>query len=204
MPTAAVGPRGRPRSVASDRAILDAARALLREGPLSSLTMEKVAARAGVAKTTLYRRWATKEQLALAVLGEMARRQIPVPDTGNTRAELIYAVVDTAQTMQRTIAGRTIRGLVPGLADDPQLARDFVSTLVDLRRREMTRIAERGVARGDLDPATPLELLSDLLIAPLFWRLLLTGETLDEAVAQRLVDAALHGLAARPDRDPAA
>lgn len=106
--------------------------------------------------------------------------------------------------MQRTIAGRTIRGLVPGLADDPQLAEDFVSTLVDLRRREMTRVAQRGVTRGDLDPATPLELISELLIAPLFWRLLLTGESLDEPVAQRLVDAALHGLAARHDRVPGA
>ncbi len=190
--------RGRPRSAASDRAILDAARALLEEGPLSALTMEGVAARAGVAKTTLYRRWQTKEQLALAVLGEMAHRQVPVPDLGDTRAELIHALTDTARTMQRTIAGSTIRGLVPALATDTQLSADFVATLVDLRRSEMSRVVERGVARGDLDPNGPLELISDLLIGPLFWRLLLTGEPLDDTVARRLVEATLNGLAARP------
>lgn len=160
--------------------------------------MEKVAARAGVAKTTLYRRWRTKEQLALAVLGEMAQRQVPVPDLGDTRAELVHALTDTARTMHETIAGRTIRGLVPALGNDPELAHAFITTLVDLRRREMRRVTDRGLARGDLDPAAPLELISDLLIGPLFWRLLLTGEPLRSDIAQQLVDAVLHGLATDP------
>jgi AcrR family transcriptional regulator len=194
--------RGRPRSAASDRAILDAARVLLDEGPLGDLTMEKVAARAGVAKTTLYRRWRTKEQLALAVLGEMARRQVPVPDLGDTRAEFVHAVADTARTMDGTIAGRTIRGLVPALGTDRELAAAFVGTLVELRRTAMRSVVDRGLARGDLNPDAPLELVSDLLIGPLLWRLLLTGERLDVATAERLVDAALHGLAADP-RPPA-
>ena len=187
---------GRPRSARSDRAILDAARDLLAAGPVSALTMEAVAERAGVAKTTLYRRWRSKEALALAVLGEMAAEQVPVPDLGNTRAELVHAVRDTAETMTGTIAGRTIRGLVPALADDPELAEQFRATLVALRRREMARVAERGVERGDLRPGPRLALLGELLAGPLFWRLLMTGDPLDGHFAEELVDAVLHGLAA--------
>ena len=187
---------GRPRSARSDRAILDAARGLLAAGPVSALTMEAVADRAGVAKTTLYRRWRSKEALALAVLAEMAAEQVPVPDLGDTRAELVHAVRDTAETMTRTIAGRTIRGLLPALGDDPELAEQFRTTLVGLRRREMARVAERGVARGDLRPGPQLALLGELLAGPLFWRLLMTGDPLDGDFAEGLVDAVLGGLAA--------
>lgn len=190
-------PPGRPRSTRSDRAILDAAHGLLDEGSLATLTMEQVAARAGVAKTTLYRRWRSKETLALAVLGEMAREQVPVPDLGDTRRELVHAVRDTAETMVGTIAGRTIRGLVPALGEDPAFAEEFRSTLVALRRREMAGVVERGLARGDLRGDAPLDLVGELLIGPMFWRLLMTGEPLDGDFPERLVDGVLAGLEAR-------
>jgi len=188
-------PPGRPRSASSDRAILDAARRLLAAGSLSGLTMEAVASEAKVAKTTLYRRWRSKESLALSVLGEMAADQIPVPDLGDTRAELVHAVLDTARTMTGTIAGKTIRGLIPALADDEQLAAEFRNTLVALRRREMARVVERGLARGDLRAGPQLALIGELLIGPLFWRLLMTGDPLDEDFAETLVDGVLLGLA---------
>lgn len=187
-------PPGRPRSSRSDRAILDAARRLLESMPLSALTMEAVATEAKVAKTTLYRRWSSKESLALAVLAEMAARQVPVPELDTTRAELRHALLDTARTMTGTIAGRTIRGLVPALGDDPRLAEEFERKLVALRRQEMRRVVERGVERGDLRPGPQLALIADLLVGPLFWRLLMTGEPLDEAFATDLVDAVLGGL----------
>jgi AcrR family transcriptional regulator len=155
-------------------------------------------ARANVAKTTLYRRWPSKERLALAVLGETARDQVPIPDLGDTRAELVHALSDTAATMQHTIAGRTIRGLVPALGDDPALAAEFHATLVTLCRRELARVVERGLARGDFDSDAPLDLLAELLIGPLFWRLLLTGDPLDDRFAERLVDGVLAGLGATP------
>lgn len=163
---------------------------------MTALTMEAVAARAGVAKTTLYRRWRSKESLALAVLGEMAAEQVPVPDLGDTRAELVHAVCDTAQTMTGTIAGRTIRGLVAALGDDPELAGEFRTTLVALRRREMARVVERGLARGQLRPGPHLSLIGELLVGPLFWRLLMTGDPLDDAFAEQLVDTVLAGLGA--------
>ena len=191
-----IRPPGRPRSSRSDRAILDAARRLLEAGSLATLTMEAVAAEAKVAKTTLYRRWRSKELLALAVLGEMARDQVPVPDLGDTRAELVHAVLDTARTMTATIAGRTIRGLIPALAEDVELADEFRRTLVALRRREMARVVERGLVRGDLRPGPHLALVGELLVGPLFWRLLMTGDPLDERFADTLVESVLAGLGA--------
>ena len=164
--------------------------------------MEAVAAEANVAKTTLYRRWRSKESLALAVLGEMAQHQVPVPDLGATRAELVHAVLDTANTMTGTIAGRTIRGLVAAFGDDLQLADEFRDTLVALRRREMARIVERGLARGDLRPGPQLALIGELLIGPLFWRLLMTGDPLDAHFAEQLVDSVLGGLGAERRPNP--
>ena len=195
-PASTARARGRPRSARTDRAILDAARRLLEAGPVAALTMEAVAAEANVAKTTLYRRYRSKDSLALAVLGEMAGRQVPVPDLGDTRRELVHAVHDTARAMTTTIAGRTIRGLVAALGDDPQLAQEFRETLVALRRREMARVVERGVARGDLPDSPRLALIGELLVGPLFWRLLMTGDPLDEQFAADLVDAVLGGLGA--------
>lgn len=191
---------GRPRDPRSDAAILDAARALLEERSLATLTMEAVAARAGVAKTTLYRRYRSREELALAVLAQMAGDQVPVPDLGDTRAELVHAVADTARTMTDTVAGRTIRSLVAALGDDDELAHAFRERLVRLRREELRRVVERGVERGDLRDGPQLALVSELIVGPLFWRLLMTGDALDDAFAAELVDAVLAGLGTR---DPA-
>ena len=119
-----------------------------------------------------------------------------MPDLGDTRAELVHALRDTARTMTTTIAGRTIRGLVPALGEDPAFAEAFRSTLVGRRRREMAKVVERGLARGDLRPDAPLDLIGELLVGPLFWRLLLTGEPLEDPFADRLVDGVLDGLAA--------
>src|SRR5271169_362407 len=84
-----------PRGARSDKAILDATRELLAEGGVRKLTVEGVAARSGVAKTTIYRRWRGKHELALAVLIDMVEQVVATPDLGDTRAELV-SFVDAA------------------------------------------------------------------------------------------------------------
>lgn len=92
QPLEAARQGGRPRSERSEQAILHATRDLLAEIGVRGLTVEAVAARAGVAKTTVYRRWRSKEDLALSVLIDMAQRMMPVPDLGDTRRELVALV----------------------------------------------------------------------------------------------------------------
>ena len=107
------------RSARSDKAILDATRELLAEGGVRDLTVEGVAARAGVAKTTIYRRWRGKHELALAVLIDMVEQVVATPDLGDTRAELVSFVDAAVTILGSTIMGRVMQGLVSDLASDP-------------------------------------------------------------------------------------
>ena len=189
---------GRQRSLETEQTILQATRELLVECGVQGLTIEKVAARAGVAKTTIYRRWRDKDELALAVVLDMVEQVVKLPELGETRAELL-AFVDAAVTvLGSTLMGRVMQGLVSDLATDPELAQAFRDRVVSVRNAEVERLVERGIARGDLRPDTNPETAHELLIGPVYYRLLLTGEPLNRAFAKRNVDAVLRAFAPDP------
>ena len=180
----------------ADKAILDATRELLAEAGVRKLTVESVAARSGVAKTTIYRRWRGKNELALAVLIDMVETVVATPDLDDTREELV-AFVDAAVTiLGSTLMGRVMQGLVSDLATDEELARAFQERVVAMRIAEVRRLVERGVARGDLRPDADYELAHELLFGPVYYRLLLSGAPLDGSLAERIVDAVLPAFAA--------
>jgi AcrR family transcriptional regulator len=189
-------PGGRPRSDRAHRAILDAARALLIEAGFANLHLEHVAARAGVSKATIYRRWASKEALALALLSELAAPHIAIEDTGATRGELLAAVTNAMGALTDTPFGPVIRALLSQIATDASLGDPFRTTVVGARRLEVARVIARGVARGDLRPDVDVDLATELLVGPVYFRLMFGGElTLD--FAERVVDAVLQGYAVR-------
>jgi AcrR family transcriptional regulator len=172
-------------------AILDATRELLAEGGVHGLTVEGVAARAGVAKTTIYRRWRSKDELAFAVLIDMVEQFVATPDLGDTRDELVAFVAAAVRILGGTLMGRVMQGLVSDLAADPELARAFRERVVAARIAEVRRLALRGIERGDLRAETDLELLHELLFGPIYYRLLLSGAPLEDGLAERVVDAVL-------------
>ncbi len=194
------GPAGSTLQVASGRsarahtAILDATRELLAKGGVRELTVEGVAARAGVAKTTIYRRWRSKDELALAVLIDMVQSVVAVPELGDTRAELTTLVKRAVRVLGKTLMGTVMQGLVPELSTDSDLAVAFRREVVSLRLAEVKRLIERGITRGDIRPDVDVELTHELLFGPVYYRLFLTGDPLDDRLAQRIVDAVLPGL----------
>src|SRR3954451_90147 len=135
-------PSAKPKS-RTETAILDATRELLAESGVHGLTMEGVAARAGVAKTTVYRRWRSKDELALAVLIDMVEQVAAVPEQDDTRAELVAFVDGAVRILGSTLMGRVMQGLVSELAASPELARSFQERVVALRIGEVRRIVER-------------------------------------------------------------
>ncbi len=139
-----------PRGARSDKAILDATRELLAEGGVRKLTVEGVAARSGVAKTTIYRRWRGKNELALAVLIDMVEQVVATPDLDDTRAELVSFVDAAVRILESTLMGRVMQGLVSDLAADPALATAFQERVVTMRIAEADRLLARGIERGDL------------------------------------------------------
>lgn len=190
--------RGRPRSERKRRAILDATRELLIEVGYPDLHLEHVAARAGVGKATIYRRWRSKEALVAELLDQLASPHIAVPDTGETRGELLAGVTNPMHALTRTDFGPVMRALLGQIAANPTIGDPFRDTVVRARRDEIARVVRRGVDRGDLRTDADVDLATELLVGPVYFRLIFGG-ALDDELAEKIVDAFLDGYAARPE-----
>ena len=190
-----------PRVERSRQAILEATLQLLaRDGDVGSLTVEAVAARSGVAKTTIYRRWRDKWELALdAVMIDMLPRLDEPVDVGDTRKELLTVINSVVKTLATPPYGQAMQALVSQIATDPDLARVYREQVVEPRHAELTPVIKRGIARGDLRPDTDVRLIHELLVGPIFYRLLFSGAPLDRNLGRRIVDAILAGFAPRID-----
>jgi AcrR family transcriptional regulator len=164
----------------------------LSEVGFSNLRLEHVAARAGVGKATIYRRWASKEALAQHLLAELAAPHIAVEVVDDTRAELLEAVVNPMRAVTETSFGPVIRALLSQIAVNPRLGDPFRATVVQARRDEIARVIARGVARGDLRADADPGIATELLVGPVYFRLMFGGE-LDVAFAERIVDAFVRG-----------
>jgi len=173
--------------------VLAAAFEELAENGAGAATIAGVARRSGVHETTIYRRWGTKDKLFVEALLTRSAEEIPTPDTGSIRDDLLVVVraVIAYVTSPVGLAALHVASLI---ADDHQDARQafWAGRLNALRP-----VVERGIAREELRPDTDAGLLLEALIAPLHGRLLLTGETVDEQLGERIVDLVLEGAVRR-------
>jgi AcrR family transcriptional regulator len=192
--------RGRPRSEQAERAILDATLRLLDETrSVTALTIEAVAQQAGVGKATIYRRWPNKEALVIAAV-EAAER--PPPDV--TGLPVREALVTLVEVMRRHALESRADGLLASILGEvkrhPELARRYHEVVVARRRDVMRGVLRRGVDSGELRDDVPVDLMMDLVSAPMLIRklVLLDAELSPELPAQ-IVDAVLAGLASREE-----
>lgn len=188
-------PPGRPRSELANQAILDAARELLVEEGFTRLRLEHVAARAGVGKATIYRRWPSKEALTLELVLGLAGPHLDIADVGDTLAELRAAVVNPLEAITTTSWGPVIRAMLSQIAGNPAIGDPFRAAVVAHRRSEIAAVVARGIARGDLRPDADPSIATELLVGPVYFRLVFGG-TLDAAFADR-VALAVHRAFAR-------
>ena len=171
------------------RSVLVAAFEELAENGVGEATIAGVARRSGVHETTIYRRWVTKEKLFVEAMLSRSAEEIPTPDTGSVRGDLV-AVVRAVIAYVTSPAGLAALHVASLTVDDHHHARQaFWTGRIDALRP----VVERGIARGELRPETDAGLFLETLIAPLHGRLLLTGETVDERLGERIVDLVLDG-----------
>ena len=192
----AARPPGRPRSDEAHRAILDATRELLIEEGFTRLRLEHVAARAGVGKSTIYRRWRSKEALTLDLVLELAAPHLEIVDVGDTRAELLSATLNSLQSIIASPFGPVIRAMLSQIAGNPIIGDPFRSSVVARRRAEIGHVIERGIARGDLRPDADATIATELLVGPVYFRLAFGG-VLDREFAERISGAVFEAFAAR-------
>ena len=196
VPQGNVRRAGRPRSEQADRAIIDAALDLFAESGPEGLCIEKVAARAGVGKATIYRRWPGKEDLLLDALSAL-RTPLPEPRGESVRDDLA-ALLDAIRA--ESADPRRVRQFALLLGEGtsyPRLLERYVETVVEPRRDLVRAVLRRGVATGELREGTSIEVAVDLLTGAVLAKPRLGQERMDRGYARRVVDELLTGLASR-------
>ncbi|BBA97017.1 putative TetR family transcriptional regulator [Actinacidiphila reveromycinica] len=201
-PAVGTAPRGRPRSAAVDRSVIDAVMRLISEGTsIGDLTMEGIARRAGVGKATLYRRWPGKEPLLLDVLATLDGPPPAGTETGDLRADLVRAVEFIRRRSLAKRESALLRTMVTQMQSNPELWRRYHDTVIAGRRRMLVGLLERGIASGEIRPelGADLELLCDMVAGPVLARATLHPDApLPPDLADRVVDTLLDGM--RPRR----
>lgn len=181
-------PGGRTARVRA--AVLAATLEELGQRGYTAMSLEGVAQRAGVHKTTVYRRWATKTNLLLDAVASLAEAEIPVPDTGSFAEDMRGFARTIAATITGQGGGAVVRGLFLGAAESIEV-RDFLHGFWASRFAQVRPIVQRAVDRGDLPPDTDPDEVIKHLGAPLYYRLLVTAEPVTAAAADRAAEAAV-------------
>ncbi|WP_093608356.1 TetR/AcrR family transcriptional regulator [Streptomyces indicus] len=194
------GRTGRPRSVEADAAILGATRDALVELGWSKLTLGDVATRAGVAKTTLYRRWAGKNELvvdAVAVLFD----ELELPDLGSLAADVEDVVLQFARLLERPETRTALMAVVSESTRDDALRARIRSSIVERQKRLVLEGRQRAQERGELPvqsddeaAARTADLIFDVVAGAVVHRSLVSAEPVDRAWAASFVRLLLNGL----------
>ncbi|WP_069170643.1 TetR/AcrR family transcriptional regulator [Streptomyces griseus] len=197
---------GRPRSVAADAAILEATRASLVDLGWSKLTMGDVAMRAGVAKTTLYRRWAGKNELvvdAVAVLFD----ELELPDLGSLEADVEAVVLQFAALLERPETKTALMAVVAEATRDEALRDRIRNSIVARQKRLVLEGRERAQKRGELPPEPDravadrtADLIFDVIAGAVVHRALVSAEPVDCVWARHFTRLLLSGLGAASGR----
>ncbi|MFD4527106.1 TetR/AcrR family transcriptional regulator [Streptomyces sp. NPDC058470] len=188
-------PRGRPRSEAVERSIIEGVMRLLEEGlPLGEVSIERVARTAGVGKATIYRRWSGKDALFVDVLRAAEPPDAELPGT-SMREDLIVIL---EQMRRRGLASRNsliLHNVYAQMKSSPKVWDAYHATVIEPRRLVAFEVLRRGQRNGELREDIDIELLNDMFVGPMLVRAILRPDAeLPENLAERIVDALLAGL----------
>ncbi|MFF8947654.1 TetR/AcrR family transcriptional regulator [Streptomyces sp. NPDC014684] len=196
---------GRPRSAAADAAILAATREALVELGWSKLALSDVALRAGVAKTTLYRRWAGKNELVVDAVAELFD-ELELPDRGSLAADIEGVVLQFAAILARPEARSGLMAVVAEATRDDALRERIRASIVDRQMRLVLEGRARAQRRGELPPepdpaesSRTVDLIFDMVAGAVVHRTLVSGKPADQAWVHGFTRVLLLGLTAQPD-----
>ena len=182
------------RTARTRAAVLDAVIAELTEHGYADASVERVAQRAGIAKTTIYRRWGGLGGLLAELMAGYAAQEIPEPDEGNLGSDLRALSRAVTAAIAQPAVGAAFASIVAAAAQDPA-AREMLSRFITARAAAMSVIVDRAAHRGEVPDGIDAAEVIKTLTAQLYFRLFVAGDPLTEAVADRA--AAIAAAAAR-------
>lgn len=187
--------RGRPRSEAVERAILEGVMKLLEDGvPLAELSIERVARTAGVGKATIYRRWSGKEELFIDVVRAAEPPDPELPGT-SLRDDLVVLLENLRQRGLASRSSALLHNAHALMKSTPRIWAAYHENVIAPRRKLVLDVLRRAQLNGELRPDIDLELANDLFVGPVLVRSVLRpGADLPEGLAEQIVDAVLAGL----------
>ena len=194
MPQTKKAPNPSRRSQRAYRAILEATGQLVARQGIAATSIDQVADRAGVGKQTIYRWWPNKAALVLEY-ARHAARPVADPDTGDVRGDLRKLAEDLCRTLGESPAGRICAELVSSAEADPEFGRAFREAFVSKRRATVVSVLERGQERGQVRADVDLQVATDMLYGPIWYRRLVGNEPLTTAFGRRLADAVADAVA---------
>lgn len=188
------GKRGRPRNLEAQKSILSASYELLLENGFQAVTVDKIADRAQVSKATIYKWWPNKASVVMDGFLHAATDRLPVPDTGTTFNDIVIHTTNLTGFLTSR-EGAIIKELLGEGQFDSGLAEAYRDRFFRPRRLEARGLLEKGVQRGELKNNLDIGTCIDLIYGPIFYRLLITGEALDDLYVESLVRSAFEGIA---------
>jgi AcrR family transcriptional regulator len=187
--------RGRPRQASAGKAIVDATLELLAERGFQAATIESIAERAGVGRNTIYRRWASKEELIVDALQELVV-ELDFQEGDDVYSLLLDWIRDFVRVFGDPLYGRILPVVLGELQRNPDFARVYSEQIVQPRYEALLEFLRAGVERGELHPEANPEQIVDLLAAPPFVRALPVGlPPFSERYAEELLETIWRGIA---------
>jgi AcrR family transcriptional regulator len=186
--------RGRPRSEEARLAILKAARALLDEGGLTAVTMEGIAARAGVGKPTIYRSWPNAHAVAMAAMLDTADEPRSAVRRGRTALSELRAQLRRMADVFASRTGRHVTMMLAAAQENTEISKAFRNHFIVARREEGRALLKRAVEEGDLRTDIDYDVALDMIYGPVFFRLLVGHASFDHAFTDRVLEECIQGL----------
>jgi AcrR family transcriptional regulator len=196
--TAETRPRGRPRRASARPAIIEATLELLAERGFQAATIDAIAARAGVGRNTIYRRWSSKEELIADALHELTA-ELDVHEGDDLYGLLLDWIQDFARVFADPLFGRILPAVLGELQQNPDFARVYSERVVRPRYDALLELLRQALERGELRRDADVEQIADLLAGPPFVRMLPVGlPPVTDHYAEELLETIWRGIAPEP------
>ncbi|MDI6100510.1 TetR/AcrR family transcriptional regulator [Actinoplanes sp. NEAU-A12] len=177
-------------------AIRNAVMTELAEVGYGRLSIEAVARRAGVGKTAIYRRWSNKLEMVMEIISDVAERKVPLPDTGSFSGDLALLLMIVSTALRHRMASQIIPDLMAEAARNPQISETLQRALRTHQQAVGEKLIGQAVARGELPDGTDPDVAVDMILGPLYWRLAVARQPIEDDYLEKFTIAVTAALKA--------